>query len=79
MPYFIYLLECSDGSYYCGYTHDLDRRIHVHNAGKGAKYTRGRRPVQLVYHEKMKSHSAALKREAEIKSLPRKAKQILIS
>ena len=78
MPHFVYLLECADGSFYCGYTVHLEKRILAHNKGTGAKYTRGRRPVKLVYQEKFSSRSAALKREAHIKSLSRKAKQELM-
>jgi putative endonuclease len=69
-----YLLECADGTLYCGITNDLDRRLAAHNAGAGAKYTRSRTPVQLAYAETLGDRSAALKREAEIKKLDRSQK-----
>ncbi len=72
-----YLLECADGTLYCGITNDLDRRLAVHNAGDGAKYTRSRLPVRLAYAETCVDRSAALKRELEIKALPRAAKLAL--
>ena len=78
-PWYVYLLECSDGTLYTGCTPDLDRRISAHNAGRGAKYTRARRPVLLVYHEALPNRSAALRREAEIKSLTRAEKRLLIN
>lgn len=77
-PWFVYLLECADGTLYTGCTPDLDRRIQAHNAGRGAKYTRARLPVRLVYHETLPSRSAALRREAEIKSLSRAEKLRII-
>ena len=76
--YFVYLLECGDRSYYCGYTKDLNARIEKHNAGKGAKYTRSRLPVKLVYWERKKSLKSALKREREIKSFSRSRKEKLV-
>ena len=63
----VYLLECSDGSYYCGITTDLDRRIDEHNSGSGAKYTRGRCPVKLIASVSVGDRSAALKLEAATK------------
>jgi putative endonuclease len=69
--YLIYILKCSDGTLYTGYTNNLEKRIEAHNAGKGAKYTRGRRPVKMVYSEKFRSKSKALKREWEIKKMER--------
>jgi putative endonuclease len=66
-----YLLECADGSLYCGVTNDLDRRLAAHNEGSGAKYTRGRTPVKLAYTEPCADKSAALKRENEIKRMRR--------
>lgn len=74
----VYLLLCSDGSLYCGITNDLDKRVLVHNQGKGAKYTRSRLPVELVYSENVKNKSAALKREAKIKAMPRDKKVCLV-
>ena len=78
MAYYVYLVECSDNTYYCGYTINLERRINEHNDSiKGAKYTSGRRPVTLKYYEKYENLSEALKREHEIKQLPRKEKEKL--
>ena len=74
----LYILRCRDGSLYTGITNDLEKRIAAHNSGKGAKYTRSRAPVQLVYSEECGDHSTALKRELEIKALPRDAKMKLI-
>jgi putative endonuclease len=72
-----YLLECADGTLYCGITNDLDRRMAAHNAGEGAKYTRSRRPLKLAYAEPCVDKSAALKREYEIKRLSRDRKLAL--
>ena len=77
--WFCYLLLCSDGTIYCGITNDLDKRLAVHNAGEGAKYTRGRTPVTLVYQERCEDKSAALKREIQIKRLSREAKKLLFT
>lgn len=77
--YYVYLLRCSDNTLYTGCTNDLKRRIQAHNAGKGAKYTRSRRPVELVYQEVQPDKSAALRREAEVKRLSRKKKLALIA
>ena len=77
MPY-VYIVECSDGTYYTGYTTELKRRIKEHNQGEGAKYTRGRLPVQLVYKEEYNSKSKAMKREYAIKNLTREKKEKLI-
>lgn len=74
-----YILKCGDGSLYTGSTNDLESRIKTHSSGNGAKYTRSRLPVELVYKEKMFSRSAAAKREAEIKKLSRKEKLVLIA
>ncbi|WP_026693236.1 GIY-YIG nuclease family protein [Peribacillus kribbensis] len=76
--HYVYVLQCSDGTYYAGYTNDLERRIDVHNQGKGAKYTRGRLPVQLVYHITYPDKSSAMKAEYKVKRLSRKAKERLI-
>ena len=65
--FFVYLLRCSDNSLYCGWTTDLEKRIEAHNSGRGAKYTKSRRPVELVYSEECESKSAAMKREWFIK------------
>jgi len=72
-----YLLECADGTLYCGITNDLERRLAAHNAGNGAKYTRTRLPVKLAYQERCASKSDALKRERAIKRLPRAGKLAL--
>lgn len=74
----VYILECKDGTLYTGITTDVGKRFAAHSSGKGAKYTRGRRPLELVYREECGDHSAALKREAEIKKLSRKEKEKLI-
>lgn len=79
MSYFVYILECADGTYYVGITNDLNRRILAHNnLPAGAKYTRGRRPVKLVFQEEYATKSEALKREAEIKSWKRTEKTDLV-
>jgi len=73
-----YLLRCADDTFYCGITNDMEKRLAAHNAGEGAKYTRGRIPVSVVYCENCADKSAALKREMRIKRLPRSAKQALL-
>lgn len=78
MAWFVYMLRCRDGSLYTGYTDDIERRFAVHQSGKGAKYTRSRLPVELVYQESLPDKSAALKREAAIKKLSRQQKLQLI-
>ncbi len=78
MAAFVYLARCRDGSLYCGWTTDPTAREAAHNAGRGAAYTRSRRPVRLVYVEEARSRSAALKREHAIKRLTRAAKQALV-
>ena len=70
----VYMLRCHDGSLYTGATNDLERRLGAHRAGKGGAYTRSRLPVRIVYTERRASRSMALRREAEIKRLPRVAK-----
>ena len=72
--HYFYVLECSDGSYYAGYTNNIDKRLLTHNEGKGAKYTRGRRPVVLRYRELCENYSIALRREIAIKRLSRNEK-----
>ena len=76
--YFVYLLECGDGSLYTGYTNRLARRLAAHQAGKGAKYTRSRLPVRLVYYECYPTKGEALRRECAIKRLYREEKKKLI-
>ena len=78
MAYFCYILECSDGSYYTGWSTDPQRRLLEHNAGRGGRYTRSHRPVQLVYVEQVADHAAALRRERAIKALPRAKKNALV-
>jgi len=77
--WFIYIVECRDSTYYTGMSNDLSKRIATHNSGKGAAYTRGRGPVQLIYSEKFNSKSEALKREIVIKKLTRQAKKQLVA
>lgn len=78
-PWQVYILRCADGSLYTGVATDLAARVRKHNDGTGAKYTRGRRPVKLVYREPAASRSAALKREHVIKRLSTVGKRRLIS
>ncbi|ACZ08462.1 GIY-YIG nuclease superfamily protein [Sebaldella termitidis] len=77
--HYAYIVKCSDGTYYTGYTNDLEKRLLAHNAGKGAKYTRNRLPVEMVYFEEYEDKSEAMKREYAIKRLTRKQKEKLIS
>jgi putative endonuclease len=72
--WFIYLLECQDGTWYTGITNDLEKRLESHNAGLGAKYTRGRGPVKLIEFKEMANHSEALRAEYQVKKLPRPKK-----
>lgn len=76
--FYVYLLVCSDSSLYCGYTNDLKKRLSAHNSGKGAKYTKSRLPVSLVYSEEFCTRSDALKRESAVKKMTRKQKIELI-
>lgn len=75
---YTYILECADGTLYTGWTTDLSARLAAHNSGTGARYTRGRLPVRLVYSEYQPDQSSSQKREAAIKRLPRQEKQKLI-
>lgn len=77
--WYVYIVECSDGSLYCGCTNDLNNRVKSHNSGKGSKYTASRKPVKLIYNECLNNKSLALKREMEIKKLSRKQKLCLIN
>lgn len=77
MSHFVYMLQCADGTLYTGWTPNLARRLQAHRAGKGAKYTRGRGPLMLVYTEQLDDKSQALRREAELKALPRNRKLAL--
>lgn len=76
---YTYIVECADGSLYCGWTNDLDKRIKDHNAGKGAKYTKTRLPVKLVYFEEFDTKEEAMSREWHIKQLRREKKMELIA
>lgn len=78
-PWVLYILLCGDGKLYTGITNDLDRRFDMHASGKGARFTRSRLPVKLVYCEECRGRSAALKREAAVKKLPRAKKEELIA
>ena len=73
------MLKCSDGTLYTGWTNDLEKRVEAHNSGKGAKYTKARRPVELAYYEEFETKEQAMKREYAIKQLRRKEKQKLIA
>jgi len=77
--YFVYIARCKDKTLYTGYTTDIKAREEKHNQGEGAKYTRARRPVKIVYSEQFKTMSQAMKREAEIKSWPKTKKESLIN
>ena len=79
MDFFVYLVECGNKTYYCGWTTNPEARVKAHNKGTASKYTRARLPVKLVYIEKQKNKGAALRREAKIKSLSRKQKQALVN
>lgn len=79
MAWWVYLVRCADGTLYTGMTSDVSRRVAEHNRGKGAKYTRSRRPVAVVYQELCPSRGAALRREAAIKRLTRREKLALIA
>ena len=78
MANYTYILKCADDTLYCGWTNDLEKRLKVHNDGKGAKYTRSRLPVTLVYYEEFETAKEAQKREYQIKKLSRKEKLKLI-
>lgn len=78
MPYYLYILRCGDGTLYTGIAADVDKRLALHQSGKGAKYTRGRGPLTVVYRKECADKSAALRRELEVKALPREKKLALI-
>lgn len=78
MAAFVYMLRCKDGSLYTGWTNDLKHRLAMHNSGRGAKYTRGRGPLVLVYSEELPDKEAALRRECAIKKLRREQKLALL-
>ena len=76
--WYLYILRCKDDSLYTGITTDVEKRLEAHRTGKGAKYTRGRGPLELVYREECSNHSGALRREMEVKSMSREEKLKLI-
>lgn len=78
MAAFVYMLRCKDGSLYTGWTNDLEHRLAMHSSGRGAKYTRGRCPLELVYSEELPDKEAALRRECAIKKLRREQKLALL-
>lgn len=80
MPYYFYILRCTDNSLYCGITTNLEKRLQEHNLNnsKGAKYTRSKRPVKLVYSKKYRDVNSAMKREIEVKKWPKAQKEKLI-
>lgn len=77
--WYLYILQCKDGSLYTGITPNVQKRLEAHRAGKGAKYTRGRGPLELVYQEACGSHSEALKREHEVKAMSREKKLAILA
>jgi putative endonuclease len=77
--FYVYILRCSTGEFYTGYTANLKKRIETHNKGSGSKFTRGRLPARLVYSERLKSRKEAMRRERQIKRKSRNAKIQLIS
>jgi putative endonuclease len=79
MSFYVYILQCTDGSYYTGYTKDLDERTRQHHNGTGAKYTRTHKPQKVAYVEMFGTRGAAMKRERQIKKLSHKQKQYLIT
>jgi len=79
MSCYCYIVECADGTYYTGWTIDPERRVAVHNKGLGAKYTKMRLPVKLVYVEELPDRKSAMKREIAIKKLPREKKKRLFA
>ena len=79
MKAYTYLLRCADGTLYCGWTNDIEKRLAAHNSGKASKYTRSRLPAELVYVETFDTKQEAMSREAQIKRLSRRQKLALIS
>jgi putative endonuclease len=77
MPYYVYILACEDGTFYTGYTRDVEARMNLHKLGRGAKYLRTHKPEKIVYLEKFNARSDAMKREREIKRLTHAEKQKL--
>lgn len=76
---YIYIVRCNDGTYYTGWTNDIEKRVKTHNEGKGAKYTKTRRPVTLVYYESFQTKEEAMRREWEIKQMKRGEKEKLFN
>lgn len=76
---YTYMLRCKDGTLYTGWTNDIKRRVRTHNSGKGAKYTKPRRPVKLVYCEEFPTREEAMRRECEIKRMGKKEKERLVA
>ena len=79
MTWYVYILRCSDDSFYCGITNNLKERLDEHNTGKGAKYTKTRLPVELIYSEELHDKSSACKREIKIKGWRREKKEALVA
>ena len=77
--WFLYILQCQDGSFYTGVTNDLERRLKMHNAGRASRYTRSRRPVKLLYQEAYASRAQVLARECAIKALSKEKKEKLVA
>ena len=77
-PWFVYLLRCGDGTFYCGIALDVVLRLEAHRAGRGARYTKGRLPLEVIYAERCSDKSSALRRERAIKGMNRAAKQALV-
>ncbi len=77
--FFVYIVECADKTYYTGFTPDIKRRIELHNSGRGAKYTRDRRPIKLIWHKEYKYFKKAFLEEKRIKKLSRKQKEELVN
>lgn len=75
---YTYILKCNDNTYYTGWTNDLEKRVEAHNQGKGAKYTKPRLPVEVIYYETFECKEQAMRRECEIKKLTRKEKECLV-
>ncbi|MDR0493718.1 MAG: GIY-YIG nuclease family protein [Nitrososphaerota archaeon] len=78
MTFYVYILQCTNGSYYTGYTKDIEKRMQQHQKGKGARYTKAHQPQRVAYSELFNTRSAAMKREREIKKLSHQQKTILI-
>ncbi|MCI6431256.1 MAG: GIY-YIG nuclease family protein [Oliverpabstia sp.] len=76
---YTYIVRCNDGTYYTGWTNDIEKRVKTHNEGKGAKYTKTRRPVTLVYYESFQTKEEAMRREWEIKQMKRGEKEKLFN